>query len=108
MSKRVQAKIRLKHSQSFIYTNQENFVELMNSTVASCGYDDIKNTINFIAYIKDIDKYFIYSLKQEKFHTTCNTIFSLRGETLGKYYKQNDFKLFKKEYKKKIEDYIKN
>ena len=51
---------------------------------------------------------FAYSLKQEKYHTICNTIFSLRAETLSKYYNQNDFRLFKSSYKKLIEDYIKN
>ena len=108
MSKRVQLKIKGKHPNSFLFTNKENFIILMDSTIGSCGYSDIKKTVNFIAYIESSNKYIIYSLKQEKYHTICNTIFSLRAETLAKYYRQDDFKLFKKNYKNLIEEYIKN
>jgi len=107
MSKRVQLKIKEKHLDSFKYTNRDDFLLLMNSTIGSCSYDSTNHTVNFIAYIESTDKYIIYSLKQEKYHTTCNTIFSLRADTLAKYYKQNDFKLFKKAYLGKIEAYIK-
>ena len=107
MSKRVQLKIKEKHPDNFNYTNQVDFLLLMDSTIGSCGYNDTSHTLNFIAYIESKNRYIIYSLKQEKYHTTCNTIFSLRAETLGKYYKRYDFKLFKKSYKNLIEEYIK-
>lgn len=105
MSKRVQQKIKLKHADMFIFADQVNFIRLMEATVAYCEYDD--STVNFIAHLEENGKYILYSLKQEKFHTVCNTIFSLRADTLKHYYKQNDFKLLKSEYGKVIEEYIK-
>ncbi len=51
--------------------------------------------------------FFLYSLKQEKHHTICNTIFSLRADTLRHHYKQDDFRLLKNGYGKRIEEYIK-
>ena len=105
MSKRVQQKIKLKHTDMFVFTDQANFIRLMEATVAYCEYDE--ETINFIAHIEENDKYILYSLKQEKFHTICNTIFSLRTDTLKHYYKQDNFKLLKSEYGKVIEEYIK-
>ena len=105
MSKRVQEKIKLKHPEMFIFTDQVNFIRLMEGTVGYCKYDE--HTINFIAHIEESDKYILYSLKQEKFYTLCNTIFSLRADTLKHYYKQDDFKLLKIGYEKMIEEYIK-
>lgn len=105
MSKRVQQKIKLKHPEMFIFTDQVNFVRLMESSVGYCEYDE--HTINFIAHIEESDKYILYSLKQEKFHTVCNTIFALRADTLKHYYKQDDFRLLKSGYGKVIEEYIK-
>lgn len=105
MSKRVQQKIKLKHADMFVFADQMNFIRLMEATVAYCEYDEY--TINFIAHLEESNKYVLYSLKQEKFHTICNTIFSLRADTLKHYYKQDDFKLLKSEYGKVIEEYIK-
>jgi len=105
MSKRVQQKIKLKHADMFIFADQVNFIRLMEATVAYCEYDE--HTVNFIAHIEENDKYILYSLKQEKYHTVCNTIFSLRVETLKHYYKQDNFKLLKSDYGKVIEEYIK-
>lgn len=105
MSKRVQQKIKLKHPDMIIFTEQVNFIRLMEATVAYCEYDD--HTINFITHIEESDKYILYSLKQEKFHTVCNTIFALRADTLKHYYKQDNFRLLKSGYGKVIEEYIK-
>jgi len=107
MSKRVQQKIKQKHPDSFVFTDQENFKILLSSTVGSCGYDEYKHTVNFIAHIQKTDKYIMYSLKSDDHYTVCNTIFSLRANTLKKYYTREDFKLFKSEYAIKIEEYIK-
>lgn len=108
MSKRVKQKIEDKHFDCFNFTQQLEFISLMDCTIGSCGYDKLKHTINFIAYDKLSDRYILYSLKQEKHHTVCNTIFSLRAVTLKNHYKQKDFKLFKSEYKNLLEEYIKN
>lgn len=105
MSKRVQQKIKLKHPEVFIYTDQINFTILMESSVGYYQYD--KHTVNFIAHFEEDDKYILYSLKQEKHHTICNTIFSLRADTLRHHYKQDDFRLLKNGYGKRIEEYIK-
>lgn len=105
MSKRVQQKIKLKHPEMFLFTDQANFIRLMEMTVAYCEYD--KDTINFIAHIVESDKYILYSLKQEKYHTICNTIFALRADTLKHYYKKDDFRLLKSGYREVIEEYIK-
>lgn len=105
MSKRVQRKIKLKHPEVFIYTDQINFTILMESSVGYYQYD--KHTVNFIAHFEEDDKYILYSLKQEKHHTICNTIFSLRADTLRHHYKQDDFRLLKNGYGKRIEEYIK-
>ncbi len=105
MSKRVQQKIKLKHPEVFIYTDQINFTILMESSVGYYQYD--KHTVNFIAHFEEDDKYILYSLKQEKHHTICNTIFSLRVDTLRHHYKQDDFRLLKNGYGKRIEEYIK-
>lgn len=105
ISKRVQQKIKIKHTEMFIFTDQVNFTILMESSVGYYRYD--KHTVNFIAHIEESDKYILYSLKQEKLHTICNTIFSLRADTLKHHYKQDDFRLLKSEYGKIIEEYIK-
>ena len=101
----MQQKIKLKHADMFIFADQVNFIRLMEATVAYCEYDE--DTVNFIAHLEESNKYVLYSLKQEKFHTVCNTIFSLRADTLKHYYKQDDFKLLKSRYGKVIEEYIK-
>ena len=93
MSKRVESKIKVKHQDTFIYTSNDNFINLLKNTIASCSYDNKNHTINFIAVHNN--KYILYSLKQEKYHTTCTTIFTLRPDTLKRYYKQNNLKLFK-------------
>lgn len=108
MSKRIKNKIYDKHFNNFYFTEHNNFNILLNATIGSCSYDQCKKTINFIAHIKSDDKYILYSLKNEKNHTICNTIFSLKQDTLKKYYKREDFRLFKNEYKNLIEEYIKN
>ena len=108
MSKRIQNKIFDKHFNIYYFTEHNNFDILLSATIGSCKYDSCKKTINFIAHIKTDDKYILYSLKNEKNHTICNTIFSLKAETLKRYYKRNDFKLFKNEYKSLIEEYIQN
>ena len=107
MSKRVQEKIKLKHTDVLIFTDLINFTFLMESTIAYCTYSENSNTVNFIAYLEDDQKYILYSLKQEKSHTVCSTIFSLRPDTLKHYYKRDDFKLLKSAYRKSIEEYIK-
>ena len=107
MSKRVQEKIKLKHTDVFIFTDQTNFTLLMESTIGYCTYSENEHTINFIAHLEDKDKYILYSLKQEKSHTICSTIFTLRADTLKHYYKRDDFKLMKSGYGKLIEEYIK-
>jgi len=108
MSKRIQSKILDKHSNMYHFTQYNNFNILTNATIGSCAYDNCKKTINFIAHIKEEDKYILYSLKNERNHTICNTIFSLKKETLKKYYYRDDFKLFKNEYQSLIEEYIQN
>lgn len=105
MSKRVQQKINLKHPDMFDFTDQINFMLLMESSVGYYQYD--KYTVNFIAHIEEDDKYILYALKHEKHHTICNTIFSLRADTLRHHYKKEGFKLLKSGYGKMIEEYIK-
>ncbi len=78
----------------------------MECTVASCGYDKCSNTINFIAHTEE--RFILYALKREKHHTSCNTIYTLNTKTLKHYYKQEDFKVLKKEYEKTIEEYLAN
>lgn len=106
MSKRIQEKIKEKHYEVFKYTNKDTFKILMKSTIGSSLYKNSKNTINFISYVKDEDKYILYSLKNEKHHVVCNTIFSLRKETLKNYYKDESFKLFDKSFEKILEEYL--
>lgn len=103
MSKRVQSKIKAKHSDMFIFTEQTNFTRLMEATVAYCPYDE--HTINFIAHIDN--KYVLYSLKREKHHTICNTIFALRADTLRTYFRDDNFKVVKNGYEEIIAGYIK-
>ena len=106
MSKRIQDKINLKHPNIKDFTQYDNFQILLNNTIGSCPYDKYNNVINFIVHIEDENKYIIYSLKSEKHNIICNTIFSLRPDTLKKYYQDTNFKLFKNEYKEIIEEYI--
>lgn len=105
MSKRVQQKIKLKHPDMFIFTDQSNFIRLMDATIGYCLFD--VDTINFIAHIQEDDRYILYSLKKEKYHTICSTIFALRADTLKHYYRHDDFKLLKSDYGKVIEEYLK-
>jgi len=106
MSKRVQNKIKEKHSDVSIFTEYEQFQLLMNNTICSVPYKKCSDTINFIALIDN--KFILYSLKKEKHHSSCNTIYSLNEKTLKQHYKQRDFKILKSEYEKIIEDYIAN
>lgn len=106
MSKRVQDKIKEKHKDIYFLTNSKQFEMLMNSTIGSCDYSKSADTINFIAYLTSHDKFILYSIKAEKHHCICSTIFSLRSDTLKKYYNDESFILFKKKYKEVIEEYI--
>ena len=106
MSKRVQQKIKVKHTDIALYTDLENFQELMNNTIGSLGYKKCENTLNFISYTEE--QFILYSLKREKHHTSCNTIYSLNSKTLKQHCKQNNFKILKKEYENIIEEYIAN
>mgnify|MGYP007094954542 CR=1 FL=1 len=106
MSKRVQHKIKTKHKDAALYTEFENFQELMQATVFSVGYNKCDETKNFIAYIDE--RFILYSLKREKHHTSCNTIYALNQKTLKQHYKQENFKILKKEYENIIEEYIAN
>ena len=106
MSKLVQAKIKVKHKNNFNYTNKIKFKILLKNTIASSQYGMNSDTINFIAHIESTNKYILYSLKKKKHHTICSTIFSLRKDTLKKYYQMDNFKVFRKEYVNLIEEYI--
>jgi hypothetical protein len=106
MSKRVEDKIKLKHLEVYKYTNKKAFEDLMSSTIGSCKYIKSNDTLNFIAYIKNEDKFILYALKSEKHHCICSTIFSLKQDTLKKYYTDESFQLFDKKFEKIIEDYI--
>jgi len=90
------------------YTENQLFVILLDNTVGSCGYNRGTRTINFVVHIEDEDRYVLYSLKAERHHTVCSTIYALRKETLKYHYTKNDFKLFKKSYQERIERYITN
>jgi acyl-CoA hydrolase len=105
MSKRVQQKINLKHPDVFVFTGQINFMILMESSVGYYQYD--YHTTNFIAHIEEDDRFILYALQREKHHTICNTIFSLRADTLRHHYKKEGFRLLKNGYGRIIEEYIK-
>jgi len=75
MSKRVQEKIKNKHGEVFKYTESELFLLLQNSTIGSFGYEKCENTINFIAHLESDNRYILYSLKVQKNHTICSTIY---------------------------------
>lgn len=104
MSKRIQEKIKIKHNDVYFLTSLKQFEHLMNSTIGSCKYNQIDNTINFIAYLESQKRFILYSLKSEKHHCICNTIFALNKDTLKKYYSDESFILYKKSYKKLIEE----
>ena len=106
MSKRIQDKIKEKHYDVIKYCEYENFQKLMDNTIATCKYEKCDNTINYISYIENT--FILYALKREKHHTSCNTIYKLKPRTLKKYYKDESFKLFKKECKENIEEYLAN
>lgn len=106
MSKRVEEKIKLKHNEVHKYTIRKNFEKLMNHTIGSCEYIKSSDTLNFIAYIQNENKFILYSLKAEKHHCICSTIFSLNEKTLKSYYNNHSFVLFNKKIKHDIEEYI--
>ncbi len=104
MSKRVQLKIKEKHTDVKQYTELHVFQELMQNTVAFCPYDKCKDTMNFIAYVDN--KFVLYAMKREKHHTSCNTIYTLNTKTLKKLYRQEEFTVLKKAYVKIIKEVI--
>ena len=104
MSKRVQLKIKEKHTDVKQYTELRVFQELMQNTVAFCPYDKCKDTMNFIAYVDN--KFVLYAMKREKHHTSCNTIYTLNVKTLKKLYRQEEFTLLKRAYIKIIKEVI--
>jgi len=104
MSKRVQLKIKEKHTDVKQYTELHVFQELMQNTVAFCPYDKCKDTMNFIAYVDN--KFVLYAMKREKHHTSCNTIYTLNVKTLKKLYRQEEFTVLKKAYVKIIKEVI--
>ena len=106
MSKRVQSKIQTKHLGMLVYTQLETFQVLMESTIASSDYNKCEDTINFIAYINE--GFVLYSLKREKNHTSCNTIYALNTKTLKHYYRQDSFRIIKKEFLELLEEYVTN
>lgn len=106
MSKRVQEKIKQKHFDTFKFTNRIHFEELLAQTIGSCMYLKSLETINFIAYIEKEKIYILYSLKNEKHHIVCNTIFLLRKSTLKKYYTDSTFKLFRKDFEETLKEYL--
>lgn len=106
MSKRVHDKIKIKHNNIYNLTTAVQFNYLMESTIGSCRYSKSNDTLNFIAYLEDQNKFVLYSLKAEKHHCVCSTIFSLKKETLKKYYEDESFKLFNNKYKNKIENFL--
>ena len=106
MSKRVQSKIKDKHSDSFCYTDRLTFTQLQKNTIAIVPYGKNSDTFNFIAYIPETHLFVLYALKREKHHTSCTTIFKLRKCTLKKYCNNVGFVLVKSECKTVIEEYI--
>jgi hypothetical protein len=104
MSKRVQLKIKEKHTNVIQYTEFHTFQELLQNTIAFCPYDKCQDTINFIAYIDD--KFVLYAMKREKHHISCNTIYSLNVKTLKKLYKNENFTVMKRAYVKMLEEVI--
>ena len=104
MSKRVQDKIKEKHPDVALFTEYEKFQILMDNTLCSITYKKCDLTINYVAYIEG--NFILYSLKKEKHHTSCNTIYSLNKKTLKQHYKQDGFKILKQEYENLIEEYI--
>ncbi len=104
MSKRVHSKIQVKHPEMFIFTSRDGFSILLENTIAVVDYEGVAEANNFIASVNDM--YILYSLKEEKHHTSCSTIFKLKPKTLKKYYKDDTFKLLKKNHKEAIEEYI--
>ena len=100
----MQSKIKEKHPDVALFTEYEKFQLLMDNTICSIPYKKCDLTINYVAYIEE--DFILYSLKKEKHHTSCNTIYSLNKKTLKQYYKQDNFKILKQEYKNLIEEYI--
>ena len=106
MSKRIQKKIRQKHTEMFPFTEEKKFLELLENTVGSCPYldEDGDTTYNFISHVEE--RYILFSLKQEKHHVFCTTIFSLNHKTLKKHLSDDGFKLLKGSYKEVVERII--
>lgn len=108
MSKRIQKKIRSKHQDVFCFTEEIWFTKLLENTFASCPYFDEEGfaTYNFISHVEE--RYILFSLKQEKHHVFCTTIFSLNHKTLKKHLSDDGFKLLKGSYKEVVERIITN
>ena len=106
MSKRIQKKIRQKHTEMFTFTEEKRFFQLLENIVGSCPYLDKDGNIayNFISHIEE--KYILFSLKQEKHHVFCTTIFSLNHKTLKRHLSHNEFKILKGSYREVFERII--
>ena len=104
MSKRVQLKIKEKHTDVKQHTELHAFQELMQNTIAFYPYDKCKDTMNFIAYVDN--KFVLYAMKREKHHTSCNTIYTLNARILKKLYRQEEFTVVKRVYIEIIEEVI--
>ena len=104
MSKRVYGKLSLKHPDIIHYATKDNFIHILEATVAVVPYPKDTQAHNFIAHIDD--NYILYALRQEKHHTSCSTMFKLNRATLKKYYTNDTFKVLKKKYEKEIREYI--
>jgi len=105
MSKRVQSKIRSKHKDVFFFTESGEFAMLLENVIGVSPYEE-EECFNFITYVKE--RYILFSLKQEKHHVFCPTIYNLNDKTLKKYILHKEFKLFRSEYKAVFEEIIAN
>ncbi len=106
MSKRVHKKIKDKHKDIAKFAQSKEFSILLSSIIASVNYKKDESIINFISFVESENKFILFALKREKHHTSCSTIFSLRPETLRKYYIDKSFRLFKQDFKDFIDRYI--
>ncbi len=87
-----------------LFTCKEGFTLLLDNTIATVAYHKQPHSDNFIAQIDN--NYILYALKQEKHHTSCNTIFKLKPTTLKKYYNDNTFKMLKRGCEADIKRYM--
>ena len=104
MSKRVHEKIKEKHPDMLCFTSKDGFSLLLTNTIAIVAYKKMVTADNFIVCIDDT--YILYALKQEKHHTSCNTIFKLKPNTLRKYYNNTTFKILQKSYEDEMKRYM--